>query len=305
MHGIVSAQKWSIKMKLTDFYRAGIATLAIGIVTACELPSTNAHESGSEPNPSGVQVISGTAFVDKGVILEKGKSLEKQSQNIIETEIAYPETLKTTDMQKGSIAGYIQDAAIVASNSAAVSCPTGFLRVNIDLNRGSGGKFIYLCVTYDVAYRRIGISRFDLYNSGSKNDFRLTYSREYSSPGQMAKERYYFGSTWAQTNAFSLQREWQRISPTITDDQPIGPHYYMPTSGSSNGDLNQGASGDFIWLVGMNGEPSVRNVAIISGNSSAIACPYGYEKVDTTINGILGDLNRKAGGYFIFLCQQF
>jgi hypothetical protein len=292
-------------MKVLNFYRAGIGILTFGFVMACEMPSTNNQDSKNEPEISEYQEISGTAFVEKGVALEKGKSLNKRSQDIIETETVYPETLKTTDTPKGSIAGYIQDAAIVASKSAAANCPTGFLRVNTDLNRGSGGKFIYLCVTYNLAYRRIGIARFDLYNSGSKLDFRLTYSREYSAPGQLSKERYYFGSVWAQTNASSLQREWERLSPTLTDDQPIGPHYYMPTSESSNGDLNQGASGDYIWLLGMKGEPSIRNVAIISGNSASIACPYGYEKLDITLNGIPGDLNRNAGGYFIYLCQQF
>lgn len=63
-------------------------------------------------------------------------------------------------------------------------------------------------------------------------------------------------------------------------------------------DLNQGASGKYIYLCYQIGEgPAITDITFIEGDSSNITAPAGYTKIGV-------DLNQGAGGKYIYLCYQ-
>jgi hypothetical protein len=295
-------------MKTLNLFGTAAILLAPTIFWACTETTTEPQATylsdSTLANPNQFQNISGTIFVEKGVRLEKGMPLKKRSQSSSEMVVVYPDAKPLTG-RYDPLSEFIQNATIIASKKANAKCPTGYQKANIDLNKGSGGKFVFLCVTYDISLNQMKTARFDLYNSGAQLEFRDTISVDTTTNGDTTLIQYFYGSTFVQTNSVGMRREWKRLSPSLVDDKPVGPHYYVITLGSSNGDLNQDASGDYIWLVGKEGHGTVRNIAVVSGSSSEITCPTGFEKLTTTLNGVSGDLNNNAGGYFMYLCQQF
>jgi hypothetical protein len=72
----------------------------------------------------------------------------------------------------------------------------------------------------------------------------------------------------------------------------------------SNGDLNQGASGSFIYFIGQPGADRLIDIASVSSNAANPSCNSGESKVGITQNGIDADLNRGAGGQYIYLCLR-
>lgn len=67
-----------------------------------------------------------------------------------------------------------------------------------------------------------------------------------------------------------------------------------------NLDLNRGAEGDFIFIIfsrepGNEGDKPISDLSVIHGDSSNIQPPNGYTKIDV-------DLNKNAGGKWIYLC---
>ena len=74
-----------------------------------------------------------------------------------------------------------------------------------------------------------------------------------------------------------------------------------------NGDLNQGAGGKDIFMCYKTGNSNsgweagdLYSVQVVTGKDAA--CPSGSSRV-TALDGLDGDLNQKAGGDFIYLCQ--
>jgi type II secretory pathway pseudopilin PulG len=45
------------------------------------------------------------------------------------------------------VSGPLTDVDVVHGGSSSVSCPSGYTKVNVDLNWQSGGEFIYFCIT--------------------------------------------------------------------------------------------------------------------------------------------------------------
>lgn len=67
-----------------------------------------------------------------------------------------------------------------------------------------------------------------------------------------------------------------------------------------DGDLNQGAGGDYIYLAvkrGTDKAKAVNGLAVAVGKNSKAAAPAGFEKIDM-------DLNKGAGGKYIYLCKR-
>jgi hypothetical protein len=65
-------------------------------------------------------------------------------------------------------------------------------------------------------------------------------------------------------------------------------------------DLNRGAGGKYIYLCKCKGQPGVpdgglRDLTVVGGSHPNIAPPYGYRRIES-------DLNKGAGGLFIYFC---
>jgi hypothetical protein len=66
------------------------------------------------------------------------------------------------------------------------------------------------------------------------------------------------------------------------------------------GDLNEGAGGDYIYLAvkyGTNADNAINGLAIVAGKNDKIAAPANFEKINQ-------DLNKGAGGKYIYLCKH-
>ena len=71
-----------------------------------------------------------------------------------------------TAVAKGDV--WIKDVQMVSGDSSGVACPSGYTKVNQDLNQGAGGKWVYLCYAQTV-YQEEALGAFEvlLANSGS------------------------------------------------------------------------------------------------------------------------------------------
>lgn len=66
------------------------------------------------------------------------------------------------------------------------------------------------------------------------------------------------------------------------------------------GDLNEGAGGDYIYFAVKRGSDStkaINGLAVVSGKNNKVSAPAGFEKIDM-------DLNKGAGGRYIYLCKR-
>lgn len=67
-----------------------------------------------------------------------------------------------------------------------------------------------------------------------------------------------------------------------------------------DGDLNEGAGGDYIYFAvkrGTDAGQAVNGLAVVAGKNDKVSAPKGYEKIDM-------DLNKGAGGRYIYLCKR-
>lgn len=185
---------------------------------------------------------------------------------------------------RGLLTNWIQDIAIVASDAPNVACPPSFTKIDADLNSGAAGKYIFLC------YSKDGDSARPLATVVSSIKVNAVASSADPSPEAMAG-----GCARYQDK----------------DETECREIYALPFA-SSNGDVNQGARGDYVyisksiayqacdifscifssWYDGYR----VKEVRVVSGSSSGVACPRNYEKIPV-------NLNKNAGGSFIFICQ--
>ena len=65
-----------------------------------------------------------------------------------------------------------------------------------------------------------------------------------------------------------------------------------------DGDLNEGAGGDYIYFAvkrGTDASRAINGLAVVSGKNVKAAAPAGFEKLGM-------DLNKGAGGRYIYLC---
>lgn len=67
-----------------------------------------------------------------------------------------------------------------------------------------------------------------------------------------------------------------------------------------DGDLNEGAGGDYIYFAvkrGTDESKAVNGLAVVAGKNEKVSAPAGYEKIGM-------DLNKGAGGRYIYLCKR-
>ncbi|MCB2378497.1 hypothetical protein LGH70_12930 [Hymenobacter sp. BT635] len=172
-----------------------------------------------------------------------------------------------------------RDANLTMSASASVY--SGFNRLNADLNKGAGGKYIYLTFTRKSLYP--GGYWFNLYqgdDSGRKRPI-----TRFRNPGEGGTIDGNYTNTW-----------WEDVSKLL------GGGIF------NRADFNDGAGGPYIYLQysklveTQRGFPYptqfVKEVGVLSGNSSSIQPPAGWIKHPQ-------DLNQGVGGDYIYLCYKY
>ncbi|TGE15184.1 hypothetical protein [Hymenobacter elongatus] len=180
-------------------------------------------------------------------------------------------------------AGHIYDLKITKGGDGPLD---GYTKIDVDLNRGSGGQYIYLTFTRNPSKVQKG-SEWDNYcMNGSFNTcngrqvvgpVRAIWSQAYSSGGAFYSWPGFTFPTWA----------------------PNG------LGGWKQPDLNDGAGGEYIYGYqskdARDGNPI--EVGVLYGSSSSVAPPAGWVKVDAS-NGQGVDLNKGAGGDYVYFCYK-
>jgi len=193
-----------------------------------------------------------------------------------------PTTTFTTSVGQGG-SGYIHDLKIVTgtpqdnSVSAQIALGgAGYTKLDSDLNKGAGGAYIYLCFQRNPPQVLNGLEYTYQYAYSGPNEILTAFQTQYGSFTSTPQGDPYFYNIWVPNQNQNVY--WGRM------------------------DLNQGASGDYIYSF-QSKSPIVPNytymqeVGILSGNSSTIQPPAGWNKYGR-------DLNEGAGGDFIYFCYR-
>lgn len=181
-----------------------------------------------------------------------------------------------SSVNKGG-SGQIHDLKLISNSStSAINAPTGYVKLNSDLNRGAGGAFIYLCFTRNTSSVLNGLEYHQNYPYTAPTDVLTSFQTKFGSFSSFPTGDDYFYNIWS-PNQYSYAY-WDRI------------------------DLNGGAGGEYIYSFQSKSPlvPKYRyvsEVGILSGSSSTIQPPSGWEKYPQ-------DLNAGAGGDFIYFCYR-
>ena len=169
--------------------------------------------------------------------------------------------------------GFIYDLKVIKGSSSSINTGDlpGYYKIGVDLNKGAGGKYIYLCFTRDPS-KVIGSSSWvgDGLHGRNVPVEDIIIKRQTVGGG--------FGG-WPGPHA-----------PPIETKDGLG--FHQP-------DLNDGAGGKYIYAYQDKDSyvhPStVYEVGVIYGSSSAIQPPQnsGWRRIE-------GDLNDGAGGDYIY-----
>ena len=174
---------------------------------------------------------------------------------------------------------YIQDLKIIKGSSSTIGTSDlpGYIKIPVDLNKGAGGKYIYLCFTRDP----------EKVQGSSANPGAWVNSERIGKRVPVRGIKVKLQST-GPANAWP--DDW---TPPIEVKDGLG--FHCP-------DLNDGAGGKYIYAYQQKDSwdtalPYVKEVGILYGNSSSIQPPAGWERIP-------GDLNAGAGGDYIYFCVK-
>lgn len=172
--------------------------------------------------------------------------------------------------------GNIYNLEFIKDSDPLPSAETGYTRLDVDLNRGAGGKYIYISFTRDPE----AISQFHKDYQSRSNPLTHLYAKGYTtglSEWVAAPEGYGY--------IYEYTGNWATPS-SLFDYKVI--------------DLNDGSGGKYIYAYSSRysskGSP-IREVGILYGNNSSIVPPTGWIKDPQ-------DLNEGAGGDYIYLCYK-
>ena len=183
--------------------------------------------------------------------------------------------------------GEIYDVKIVKGRSSNLSALPGYTIIRHDLNKGAGGQYIYLMFTRNPALVQYG-DEANGANGGNNNGYRVVGPvRKMSSYSQR------FGAVVTQGFV-----GWRGAVPTWAQ---------APFVKWKQPDLNDGAGGRFIYGYQGKGDNDGQpvEIGVLSGNSSRIAPPAGWRKIDGSDSRFPGvDLNQGAGGDYIYFCTK-
>jgi hypothetical protein len=191
---------------------------------------------------------------------------------------------------------YVHNVAVTTTTV----CPALHGRINVDLNKGAGGKYIYLCWGQD---------------DGIKDNSSVPGGTEIRQ--LMAENWNYFYSGHYLPDIDAANGDFYRDGAVMN----LGPNGGYRTGGtitgrfikpvnSSNGDMNQGAGGDnylYLYKWYTSAYPiyaRLRSLNVVAGSSS-VTCPTGPDQYYVNWEGtaIKAEMNRYVGGDHIYVCQ--
>lgn len=170
--------------------------------------------------------------------------------------------------------GPIRDLKFTKGNSPSQPTLPGYELINVDLNKGAGGTYIYLTFTRGNTAEGAPTNKCapNVYDGEYVTDF---LADDYNAfDAALVKGTCHIG--------------W---SPVLESGGVDG--WKQP-------DLNDGAGGRYIfaWQLKLSGQPPIQEVGVLAGNSSTIQCPSGWTRDRQ-------DLNEGAGGDFIYFCVHY
>jgi hypothetical protein len=144
---------------------------------------------------------------------------------------------------------YITDIKLVAGSTSGVACPVGYNKINVDLNRRAGGRWIFLCYLYGPASAAIDASSIKTTTRTAAHPEQYLIKGVNGSNGDMNQGAggYYIYGTWAGTNTCRLTGVGV-VTDSLGKVHPPLP-FLSPKDPSYDVDLNDGAGGDFIYLA--------------------------------------------------------
>ncbi|TGE24620.1 hypothetical protein E5K00_05240 [Hymenobacter aquaticus] len=191
----------------------------------------------------------------------------------------------------GTYPNYIYDIQIAKGGSSSVSAKQGFHKLNLDLNRGAGGRYIYL--TFSRTQAEFSEFNQDVYPFYMKFVHQpgsmYPYSQELM-PLNNITARGYRTTTIGTSPPSGFYDAFQFVS-NITG--PYNLKYWKT-------DLNDGAGGRYIrpYKSRVDGRYGyLKEVGVVAGNSSNIWPPSGWIRDNQ-------DLNEGAGGDYIYFCYK-
>lgn len=178
----------------------------------------------------------------------------------------------------GNPNGYIYALRIISGTNSSITPSNGHIKIASDLNKGAGGKYVYLTFTRNPQY--------------STEALPYVPTRTYGYHEPITK----------------IDTEAHTQLGVINEGPPGSKYRYMfkfyddtQQSNAQAADLNEGAGGRYIFgLVSRDtffGGP-IKEVAILSGTSSSIQPP------NSTWYKVGRNLNEGAGGYYIYFCYR-
>jgi hypothetical protein len=253
-------------------------------------------------NPDAGAPKSDETWVKEYIAIESGPRPEfKKEGNYAKPEFQLPDQIGEVDwapeaLAKGMTEKPFLTRALLTNNQT--SCPATYNRVDLDLNKGAGGKYVYLCWSKDHTqeFNMSGAAGIHKIFGEDWVWWSSKYNRYMPSRNATTFQPYGVGGTFT---TYSDGVQWG--GGTITGR-------YLDTRDGSNGDANQSAGGShYLYLVHIFTNPQhmdrVKELKAISGGSSDVACPTGFEKV-TWLTGGAADMNKYVGGSFVYVCQK-
>lgn len=170
--------------------------------------------------------------------------------------------------------GDIYALRVIVGDNEYVLPSEGHIKLNADLNRGAGGKYIYLTFTRNpqYSYENDGVHAAITYDKPITG----IYVEAHTQVGNL-------------NDGAPLNSNWRHL------------YRFDGTTSLYPSDLNDGAGGRYIYgyvtrMIDVGMTP-IKEVGILYGQSSSIEPPSGWIKEGR-------DLNEGAGGDYIYICYK-
>ncbi len=191
--------------------------------------------------------------------VEKGESISKDTYRQkpkFDTDVEVLYSSENDNNNVKSATPYVTDLYILTGNTSSITPPASYTKINVDLNKGSGGKYIYLCYTKDsskspltgiLAYAGVRFPNPPIGYPWSV----VANSNGYGDPGTDLNEG--AGGDWIylyETRTLSQGSKIKQVAVVATSSS-----HYNPCCGwkavNTNGkiDLNKGAGGKYIYVL--------------------------------------------------------
>ena len=144
-------------------------------------------------------------------------------------------------------ANYISELVIISGDKSTIEPPLGYTKIGYDLNRGSGGDFIYLCY-HKASYKPT------IPNTKGISDLTVIFGEKTPTPPGYEKLPNDLNKGAGGDFVYlCFKRTEYRDADVIKDIRVIGggnpdvaPDYLFT---KVNGDINKGAGGDYIYFT--------------------------------------------------------